>query len=483
MIFCEMNINHRSFKKKSLQLPIILSFLLLFSATVFSQEYLIKFRVKGIKDTTVMIANYYGNGTYIKDTLKVDGSGRFTYKAPADLPKGIYIVVITDKNYFEFIADKDRKFSMETDVSNPVMNMAVKDSPDNSLFYDYLIYNRRKYEEIKGLQEKEAAVKEKKDSLQVLYDKISAVNDEIIKYKLDLVKKNPDSFVAVFINAMKEPDIPEAPVLANGRKDSTFAYRYYKSHFWEGMDFTDDRLLRTPVFHNKLIKYFDKVVVQSPDSIIKESDRLIELARPNPEMFKYMVWFTTWHYENSEIMGMDKVFVHVVDTYYVTNQTPWVNATVKENIIKKAQKIKPLLIGSKAPNMIMMDTNNQLISMHNIQSKYLMLLFWDPDCGHCEQEIPKIRNIYDSYKDSLGLEIFSVCSDTSLVKWKNSIKKRQMNFINVDGPRSLTGNYHDQYDIQTTPVIYILDEEKKIIAKQLRTDQIVTFLKNYQRRK
>jgi thiol-disulfide isomerase/thioredoxin len=138
-----------------------------------------------------------------------------------------------------------------------------------------------------------------------------------------------------------------------------------------------------------------------------------------------------------------------------------------------------LLIGQKAPNMIMLDTNNQLVSMYNINADYLILLFWDPDCGHCEQEIPKLKEFYDTNKEKYNLEIFSVCSDTSIAKWKQGIIKRKMNWINVDGPRTLTGDYHEQYDISTTPVIYILNRKKEIIAKHLQTDQIPQFLKNY----
>ena len=117
--------------------------------------------------------------------------------------------------------------------------------------------------------------------------------------------------------------------------------------------------------------------------------------------------------------------------------------------------------------------------MYNINAEYLILFFWDPDCGHCEQEIPKLKEFYDSFKEKYNLEIFSVCSDTSVVKWKKGIIKRGMNWINVDGPRTLTGDYHEQYDITTTPVIYILNRNKEIIAKHLRTDQIAQFLKNY----
>jgi hypothetical protein len=443
------------------------------------EGYLVKFRVKGLHDTTCMIANYYGNGTYVKDTVKVDGSGRFTFSAKEDLPKGIYLVVITDKNYFEFIINKDRKFSMETDLRDVYGNMTLKDTPENKLFYDYLSYNRTKYDEIMVYDKMREKVKDNRDSVRLINQKIDTINSAIVKYKLDLVKKYPDSFVAFFINAMKEPEIPEIPLLSNGRKDSTFAYRYFKAHFWDGTDFTDDRLLRTPIFHNKLKKYFDQVLVQKPDTIIKEIDIYIEKSRPNAEMFKYMVWFATNHYETSEIMGFDKIFVHIIDTYYVTGQVSWMNKTILENLIKKANKIRPLLIGEKAPNMIMVDTNGQLVSMHNVNAEYLILLFWDPDCGHCEQEIPKLKEFYDNNKGTYKLDIFSVCSDTSLVKWKNAIRKKGMNWINVDGPRTLTGDYHEQYDITTTPVIYILNRKKEIIAKHLAIDQISQFLKNY----
>jgi thiol-disulfide isomerase/thioredoxin len=443
--------------------------------------YNIKFRINGLKDTTCLIAYYYSNGTYIKDTLKLDGSGRCTYKAPPDMPRGLYVFVMTDKIYFDFVINNDHKFSMETSPGDPINKMVIKDSPENTLFYKYLRYNRGKYDEIQELDKKAKLANDQKDILKAYSDTVAEINKQLIAFKLGIVSDYPDSFTAFMINAMKEPEVPEIPVLANGRPDSSFGYRFYKSHFWDGTDFTDDRLLRTPVFHNKLKKYFDNVVVQNPDSVIREVDTFIERSRPNPEMFKYLIWFTTYHYENPEFMGFDKVFVHIVDKYYVTGQTTWITKTVNENIIKKANKIRPLLLGQVAPNMIMQDTNLQLVSMHSIKADFLMLLFWDPDCGHCEKEIPVLKEFYDQKKDNYTFEIFSICSDTSMVKWKNALKKKKMTWINVDGPRTLTGDYHEQYDIISTPVIYILNEKKEIIAKKLPAEKVGTFIENYRK--
>jgi len=460
--------------------PCFLFFFLCVFSTGFSQkEYKINFKINGLKDTLCLIANYYGNATYIKDTLKVDGQGRCIFKASPGLPKGIYILVITDKVYLDFVINNDHFFSIETDKSNPIENVKITGSPENRLFYDYLVYNKKKIEEAQALNKEIKKHPDQKDSTRLMSDRIDSINKEMIRYKYDLIKKNPTSFISFMLNAMKEPDSPPIPKLPDGRSDSTYPYRFYKTHYWDDTDFTDDRLLRTPVFHNKLQKFLDKVIIQNPDTLIKEIDIMVEKARPNAEMFKYLIWFMTYHYEISEIMGFDKIFVHLVDRYYVTGQTPWVHKTVVENMIKKANKLRPLLLGQKAPNMIMVDTSNQLVSLHNIDSKFIIILFWDPTCSHCELEIPKIKEIYDQNRENYGLSIFAVCSDSSLVKWKESIRKKKMNWINVDGPRTLTGNYHDQYDIISTPVIYILNERKEIIAKKLAADQILTFIKNY----
>ena len=451
---------------------------------VAQKGYKIQFHINGLKDTTCLIANYYGNGTYINDTVKVDKSGRGTFTSPDDLPRGIYIFIISDKNYFDFIVNNDKVFSMEADKDNALKTMTIKGSPENTLFYNYLKFSKKEYDIVHSIQKEVDKHSKNADSVRMLSDSIGKINTVIIRYKLNIVKQYPASFLAFMINIMKEPEVPEPPVLPNGRKDSAFAYRYFRSHFWDDVSFTDDRALRTPVFHSKLVKYFDKVLPQSsPDTIIYEADFLIEKSRINPEMFKYMVWFVTHQYENSEIMGFDNIFVHVVITYYVTGQTPWVNETVKKEIIKKSAKMESLLLGKRAPNMIMQDTSNQLLSMYSVNAKTLIILFWDPECSHCEQEVPKLKAFYEKDRERYGIQIFSVCADTSMAKMKKYIIKKKMDWINVDGPRTLTPEYHGLYDITSTPVIYILNEQKEIIAKRLSVDQIEKFLENYYRKR
>ncbi|MCX6283229.1 MAG: DUF4369 domain-containing protein, partial [Bacteroidetes bacterium] len=138
--------------------------------------YKLQFHIKGLKDTTCLIANYYGNGTYIKDTLRLDKSGKCTYTAAGNLPKGIYIFIISDKNYFDFIIDKDKEFSMETDKASTLKKMIIKGSPDNTLFYDYLQFNKEEYDKVQAFQKELDKHSKNADSVKLLSDSIAKLN-------------------------------------------------------------------------------------------------------------------------------------------------------------------------------------------------------------------------------------------------------------------------------------------------------------------
>lgn len=441
------------------------------------QEYRVNFKIQGLKDTTCLIAYYYGKSTYVEDTLNIDGSGQCRFHSRPDLPKGMYILILPGKAHFDFILNNDYKISMETDLSDPVKHMKIKHSKENSLYYQYLWFTREQHEQTLMLTSLQKQVQGQTDSVRVLQQRVDRISRAVAAYKTDLTINNPDAFISFLINILNEPDIQLDKDTNKGNNDSVFQYFFFAAHYWDAIDLTDSRLLRTPVFEIKLEHYLSKVVFPVPDSILVSCAILLEKARPNQEVYRYVLWYLTRYYENSEIMGFDKVFVSLVDNYYMNGHSPWVDTNLNKALIEKANRLRPLLIGTKAPNLIMQDTSLTLISMYEVASNYLLLLFWDPDCGHCKVETEKVRYFYKSEGGSYGLKVFAVCTDTNFVKMKKAIKDRQLNWINVNGPRTLTGNFHDRYDIIQTPVLYLLNDKKEIVAKRFPADQLGTILK------
>jgi thiol-disulfide isomerase/thioredoxin len=277
---------------------------------------------------------------------------------------------------------------------------------------------------------------------------------------------------------MSEPEVPEAPKDAKGNPlDSLFAYHYFKSHFWENVNFGDDRLLRTPILQNKIKTYTTQLTPQIPDSLIASLDTIIEKSKANKEVFKYCVATLTNFYENSKIMGFDKVFVHLSEKYYLTDQAYWADSTLKSKIQARVDKIKPNILFTVAHDLAMPDTSFMMHTLHGIKKKYTVLVFWDPTCSHCKVEIPKLVHYYDSVKASLSIEVFAVGIESDIALWKNYIRDNRLDWINVSDLYNQT-SFRNYYDIYSTPVIYLLDERKRIIAKRLDPEKLAEFIEN-----
>ncbi len=451
--------------------------LILFGSVLFAnnspQGCNIKITSKGLKEGSMcLLACYYGDKNYIKDSAKANAKGEVIFASLEKYPQGIYLFVPPNKKYFDFVMDEGQNFSLETDTTDYIKHMKVKGSEENSFFYDYQNFMSGKQKQIEPLRAQYQKVKNNKDSAKIVSDKIAAIDKEVIDYKLNFIKNNPKTFVSKIFRAMEEPIVPEAPILPNGQKDSTFGYHYYKTHFFDNIDFSDDRLLRTPIFQNKIKQYLDKLTPQTPDSISISVDVLIEKGRANQEVFKYLVNWLTYNYESSQIMGMDAVFVHIVERYHAKQQTPWVDSTQLYKVVNRAFTLKPLLIGKKTPAITMQDTLGKELSLYDVKARYTILVFWDHGCGHCKKEIPKLAELYHKIK-SKGVQVYAVETEDNPKEWKKFIKDNNLDWNNVAQPdqykRAVTKKI---YDIYSTPVIYLLDENKFIKAKRIDVEQL-----------
>jgi thiol-disulfide isomerase/thioredoxin len=456
-------------------------FVLLNLASSFANEsgYKIKFQIKGIPDTVCYLANYYGDKTYLTDTTTVEKNGKFVFEGDTLLPGGVYILAGQQNNkYLEFIVGNDQQFEVYTEVSDLLGKARFSGSTENKVFFEYINENINYHRNLQRLKNQK---EEYPNSQQASDKKIDSLNSAFSEYKENLIKSNPDLFASVLIKASTEPEMPDVPVLENGREDSVFAYQYYKNHYWDNFDLTDDRLLRSPLFHKRMDRYFEQVLYQHPDTITKEADKFIDRIRPSKEVFKYVVWYLTFTYETSKIMGFDEIFVHMADNYYATGEAFWADSSVVKSITKRANELRNILIGSFAPNMILLDTAGGFTSLYHVPSEYVIVMFYETDCGHCQKEVEKLKPFTDT--TNLDIQVYAVCTDTSLNDWKKFIHKNQLNWVNVNGTRSITPDYHDLYSISMTPTLFLLDKRKKIIAKRLKSDQLIPFLENYDKNK
>jgi len=453
-----------------------LSITLLFFYGSFAQSLSISGKVDGLADGDVLLGYYYGDKQYVKDTVQ-SVNGSFIFQSDEALEAGMYFMLLSDKNFFQLIIDSSQVFSFHTSVKDLIGEMKITDSKENTLFYNYQQFTQQKGIEVQPLKaELKTLDKDSKKRIK-LENKIKIINEEVATFKADFLAANPEQLFAKILLALEPISIPESPILESGVIDSTFQYIYFKKHFWDAIDLSDDRMVRTPVFHTKMEKFLVEYTPQICDSIVKYVDVLIAQLPKDSDLFKYVVNWTTHHYESSKIMGHDAVFVHMVFTYFITRQAPWVDEVQLTNIIDKAMRISPNLIGSIAPFITLPDDKGVVQDMHSIEAPFTILFFYDPDCGHCKKETPLVKETLEKYMDR-GVKVYAVCTEFDDVMWKEFIVEFGVeDWINVNDIEN-SSNFRGKYNVMGTPRLFVLDAKKKIIAKQIDAAALDEILEN-----
>jgi thiol-disulfide isomerase/thioredoxin len=448
------------------------------------EGYRVKLTAPDAKDTMVYLVHYYGNvkPMYISDSTRFDRSGVAILESKdPDFKGGIYTIMFKDSKQtnFELLLNKGDDIAIFCKRSAIPKGIEFRNSPENDRFRKYHDFIESYAIEQKAL---EAELKEAKTAADTaaVRKKAIASNKERINYMRNYAASYPGTLLATVFNAMEVPEIPEGThYLDDGRtKDSTFAYRYYKTHYWDKFNFKDDRLIYTPIYDGKIEEYISKLVLASPDSVNKESDMLLEKAKGTKDMFHYTLFWLTHYAENSKVMGLDEVFVHLVENYYMKGDAFWLTTTELAKYIDRAKAIAPNVIGNLAPEVKQPNVfTKKEESLHALKTPYTLLVFYSPTCGHCEHELPLLDSLYEATLKDKGLKVFTVATEgeekqiTDFLT-KHKLDKKWTNTWDPEGKR----DFRDKYDVFSTPTIYLLDEKKIIRGKRIDHNNIGTLV-------
>lgn len=418
---------------------------------------------------------YFGKNLNVQDSAMVNDKGLVIFQGAKALQQGVYAVVFPGKRFsVDFLLGDKQVINIKADTTQ-LINVQISGSKDNDLFTSY-----QKYVDAKGRQlmaERDAYTQSKTKSDSALHEaNYLKLNNELNNYRQGIVNNNPGSLMAVLFSAMKETPYPtQVPVT---RQDTINNYNFYKTHYWDGITFMDDRIIRTPFFLPKLERYYREVMHQSPDSLIKDIDYRLLYARNAPEMYKFLLnWFTD-EYINPKYMGQDAVFVHLFEKYHSKGLTPWLNEKQMETITRRAYMQMANLVGEKAANLEMLDTAGKLKPLYSINGEFTVVVFWDPNCGHCKEEIPRIDSIYRASWKDMGVKIYAVLSEKEVARpdWLKYINEQHIgDWVNVYQSQQMADaeaadnrpGFRQLYDVIMTPTMFLLDKDKHIVGKKL----------------
>jgi len=456
----------------------LLIFSLLISGFAFGQGFEISIKIDSAANKEVALANYYLGNIYKKDSIRLDAKGFAIFKADTLLPQGLYKIYLNEHNHFDFLLGADQNFSVQKkSFSSP--DIEIKGSTESEEFAKYTVF-------LKNMQNKGAELKKKMETSSaeekaVLQTEMSKLTPEVQAYWFRIEKEYPNTLLAAFLlsNYMPTLDISTLPEEVQ-KSDSLLLlarFNYQKAHYWDYFDYTDERLLYTPLYKPKLETWFTKVLVQNYDSVKPAVYQFIEDVRPSNRIFQFAVsWFLNSSI-SSNIMGMDALFVDLARTYYFSGQAFWATDESMKKIRENVAFAEHNLIGKTAPDLTLENIDGEFVNLHKIKSKITILLIYEPDCSHCKVFVPQFhKDVYQKFKDK-GLAVYAIYSMANKEEWSEFLIKHNLfDWINVWDETHIS-QFKILYDARKTPAVYILDENKKIIAKGLSVEQIGDLMK------
>jgi peroxiredoxin len=446
---------------------------------IFAQGYRIEVTVDGVKDTTLYIAIYSGTSKYAIDTAVTDGKGRAVFQKDKPLHGGMYLIAMGGVQILDFLISDDatQRFSIYTKTDNYYGSLKFTGSPENTALRDFQSNIQQQQKRIGNLLERAKADATKRQEMKDSIDIVEAEVQDYIRVNREKYKGKLLASIlkAAFPPTAPEPDIPEG----TPRRDSLLWAHYYqfnKNHFFDNIDFSDDRLIYTPILKPRVEEYFNKTLIQMPDSLIPQVDFVLKLAEVNHDVYSTVFSQLFNKYVEAEIMGMEKVAIYIGENYILTGKADWIEGEAKDKIKDFVEHNRYSLIGMQAKDLQLQNISGEFISIYDITSPYLVLVFYEPDCGHCKKQVPLIYDVYKKYRDK-GVQVFAVCGEYKYEKWAKFVAENKLDWINVwDGYKehgdnvSVGSHFREYYNVYTTPQVYLLDRDKKIIGRRLNAE-------------
>ncbi|HKK78412.1 MAG TPA: redoxin domain-containing protein [Phaeodactylibacter sp.] len=404
-----------------------------------------------------------------------DGSIRFQREEPYD--PGFYYIFIPNEAVVQLLLDRDQAMTLSAVKEAVVESMQVEGNLNNELLYRNLKFEglqRPKFDAVNAKIKQATPGSARYAELERERD---ALFDERKAHLKELFDNHPYTLFTKYKKAGQNPDF-EQPRKPDGTIDVELQVYRFRTKFWEGVDFDDERLLHTPVIFNKLKRYITELTAQSPDSIIASTEVLMDKVVDNEQRQAYFKFFANWitlQYEptKTSLMDPEKVYVFMVQNYFTKERAFWSEEAEIQGLQMRASEMANSLVGNDAPNVIAPGLDGSSKELMALDAPYLIVYMYNPTCEHCMEQTPKLVRFYNEWK-SKGVEVYGIALDTNDEEWRQYVEKTGMSWTNVFDPTNRS--IYKKYYVDVTPEIYVINPDRKIIAKNLKVHQIETVI-------
>jgi peroxiredoxin len=425
--------------------------------------------------SSVKLVGSFADQTFLADTARFGANGQLQFKNVEGFAEGFYYLLLPDdRNCSFFIVNGENNFTIRSEKSNLILGMTAEGSLENKLYFESNQYQAALETKYNALTQ-QAGTAQPVEQTALKAQIQNLLDDREVKI-VALRGQYPNALFPKFKQAGQNPKL-RFTFRPDGSLDSSATLRNFKADWWNGVDFTEGRLVHTPVFFNKLKKYIEDYTPQSPDSIIATADNLLAKTKVNKELQKVTVGWLLKKYKplQTSLMDGEAVYSYLVLRYMTPDVFDDIDAKDIKSTQDRAQEMRSSLIGMIGQNVWGKDKNGAKRSLYDFNSPIKIVYIYYTDCEHCQQETPKLRQVYDQWHKR-GVDIFSIGANVKERQdWLNFETKYGINWTNVMDPL-LESKFNEKYFVDNTPEMYVLDKNFRIIAKNLKPEQLPELL-------
>ncbi|MCH4147790.1 MAG: redoxin domain-containing protein [Prevotella sp.] len=413
------------------------------------------------------------NVTHIGGIMK---DQRFRIAVPADITPGVYrispgwndVIINGNEKEIAYTLDAVKKDSTSVDFTA---------SEENKLYQNYLKQSTAQLKLINELERKYH--KSKNGELQ------KQINDRRGQYQKDfenfckqydgtwaalLVKNNPQHFAPLDMDSVK-------------------AKRYlHRNNYWDGLDTSNPKLVNTPLYlgviENYVYYYFDKSLKIDAealgDSLVTACDTILAHFGGNEDT----KGFAVKHLEALFMMTNQEKPLHFVDTFYAgyldnsEQCTDEDEKSLAEQFRQRIARDNVISEGLQAPEIDIEDVSGKHKTLKDIPGDRLLLMFWQENCSHCEEQMPEIEEYMRTNPNEIT--VLAICitpNDKNYQDAKNAFPHLLFTCDNKMGGNKYDGAATKAYFVNGTPNYFLLDKNRKIIGAYYTWDIVKNKLK------
>ncbi len=435
---------------------------------------------------SLFLRAYEGDQNVAADTAVVSAGGKAIFTKATPLPVGMYAIgLATAQQGLDFFLSEGapQHFLLSYNSAEGLSSARFTGSPENEALADYIRFIMQKSQRRQALQDRMQRHMQKIDSAVSISRQMQQLFTEVKEKWSEIEKDYQGKLFALFIKAMREPEPTpfQEPAGLHANPDSlekAHYYNFFKEHFFDNYDFSSPYIIKMPHYGNAINTYFMQMLRPEEGELKYGADALLSKAGANDEVYKYTVQHLYRMFREAPDAFINDLSVYVGEKYIVERPQLWDSAFVEKTAKAViAAKLNP--VGSVAADLKLQDLAGNYVSLLDVQAPYTVLYFFNPLCHSCAVVTPLVHDLYVKYKDK-GLQCYAVYVDHRRSDWAPYIaEKGYLDWINVwDPDENGSGGVYQKYDVHAIPIIYLLDKDKKVVAKDLFYNTLEMWLQN-----